>query len=157
MMSRRMTAGIAQSLVIASYVVASGCSSSSEEPPVSTAHDAGRDTRSAPAVASNGQPSAAVSPDQKSDASSTPPGPGDSAPPGPGPGGPEPGGPPGGPQACSMEQDCAQACPEATKGCTCAQTPQGQLCVPKCDVDSDCPKHPGVTLVCSPAKTCVTG
>jgi hypothetical protein len=57
-----------------------------------------------------------------------------------------------GPSPCTTETDCkvAGACPpDAGRGCTCAQTPEGtRLCIPACRSDSDCPKPPGVTLRC---------
>lgn len=78
-------------------------------------------------------------------------------------GGPVPeGGPPldggPGPSSCSVQADCeaAGACP-ATLGCSCTQTPDGKLCVPKCNTTSDCPTPPGQTLVCGPDGLCIPG
>ena len=66
-------------------------------------------------------------------------------------------GPPG-PTPCTQQLDCevARACPQdATRGCVCAQTPQGKLCIPKCFASADCPKPPGQTLICSAQGTCI--
>ena len=59
---------------------------------------------------------------------------------------------------CTLESDCSAqgACPpDAAKGCTCAQTPQGQFCIPQCSTDADCPTPPDMTLICSPDGTCI--
>jgi hypothetical protein len=58
------------------------------------------------------------------------------------------------PPTCTAEKDCANACPPGTKGCTCAQTPNGGLCIPTCETDADCPARPTGALTCSPQKTC---
>ncbi len=63
-----------------------------------------------------------------------------------------------GPTPCTVETDCdaAGACPpDATLGCTCAQTPTGRFCVPSCTTSADCPQPPGQTLVCGPQGFCV--
>jgi len=47
-----------------------------------------------------------------------------------------------GPVTCQKDEDCEVegACPpEATLGCGCGSTPQGDLCIPKCNNDEDCP------------------
>ncbi len=44
-----------------------------------------------------------------------------------------------GPVACQDVSDCDGACPEGSVGCTCANSPMGQICVPTCNVDADCP------------------
>jgi hypothetical protein len=65
---------------------------------------------------------------------------------------------PSGPAACTVQADCeaADACPpDATKGCTCTDTPQGKLCIPACDTDADCPEPSDQTLVCGQAGVCV--
>ncbi len=57
-----------------------------------------------------------------------------------------------GPVACTTESDCsaANACPpDATKGCGCTAGPNGQACIPKCGVASDCPAGPGVAFKCT--------
>jgi len=61
----------------------------------------------------------------------------------------DPNPPGGGPQACTSEADCADACPNAALGCTCHDSPNGQICVPKCTSDSDCPAGGPFTLVCN--------
>ena len=43
-----------------------------------------------------------------------------------------------GPPSCVDESDCVDACPDGALGCTCAETPQGDLCVPTCANDDDC-------------------
>ncbi|MBW2453587.1 MAG: hypothetical protein JRI68_03715 [Deltaproteobacteria bacterium] len=62
----------------------------------------------------------------------------------------EPPGPPPGPQPCSAEADCVNACPPGSKACTCHQPPHGpKICVPTCAGDGDCPSVPdGPHLVC---------
>ena len=56
---------------------------------------------------------------------------------------------PMGPKACTMNADCAGACPPNSKGCTCAMTMMGQLCVPTCTIAADCPPGPmGMVLTC---------
>lgn len=72
-------------------------------------------------------------------------------------GGPDGDVPPG-PVSCTIEADCGQqgACPQgATKGCTCATTPDGKLCVPLCSTDNDCPQPPGQTLTCAEEGICI--
>jgi len=49
----------------------------------------------------------------------------------------------GGPAACTEESDCVGACPDGSMGCTCHNTPMGQLCVPTCTTDADCPAGMG--------------
>ena len=73
-------------------------------------------------------------------------------------GGPPPGDGGTGPSSCNTQSDCdAQgACP-STLGCTCTQTPEDKVCVPKCSKNSDCPKPPNQTLVCGPNGLCVPG
>jgi hypothetical protein len=63
-----------------------------------------------------------------------------------------------GPTSCTTQADCEVegACPPgATMGCTCATTPQGNVCIPKCEQDTDCPSPPDQTLICSQDGTCV--
>ena len=61
-----------------------------------------------------------------------------------------------GPQACIVAADCVDACPDGSAGCTCANTPMGQLCVPTCRVAADCPAdRNGRMMICSPNQTCV--
>ena len=53
-------------------------------------------------------------------------------------GGTEGGGPgEGGPASCESDSDCD--CAGLAKGCVCAAGPQGDICVPSCSVDDDCP------------------
>jgi len=62
------------------------------------------------------------------------------------------------PTSCSVQADCevAGAClADATMGCSCAPTPSGYACVPRCSTDADCPTLPGVTLACDPANICI--
>ena len=62
----------------------------------------------------------------------------------------------GGPQACTVQADCATACPQFALGCTCATTPQGSQCIPNCKVDADCPAGGPMTLTCDAnSGTCV--
>jgi phosphatidylethanolamine-binding protein (PEBP) family uncharacterized protein len=68
------------------------------------------------------------------------------------------GGEPRGPTACETQEDCAAERarpPDATMGCACSLTPQGNMCVPKCITDADCPKPPDQILVCSSEGVCV--
>jgi hypothetical protein len=58
------------------------------------------------------------------------------------------------PKKCTSEADCAGACPRDAKGCTCADTPEGRLCIPTCDTDEECPILPERSLVCSAQKIC---
>ena len=54
-----------------------------------------------------------------------------------------------GPKSCSMESDCAGACPPSSKGCTCSNSPMGMICVPTCSTDADCPMGMmGMSLTC---------
>ncbi|MBW2528680.1 MAG: hypothetical protein JRI23_31185 [Deltaproteobacteria bacterium] len=63
--------------------------------------------------------------------------------------------PPGpGPKPCQAEQDCEEACPPGSAGCTCHQTPGPKLCVPTCAEDEDCPAPPGGG---GPPMRCVDG
>ncbi len=54
------------------------------------------------------------------------------------------------PTSCTVEADCVDQCPAGSLGCTCEATPDGDLCVPTCEVDDDCPAGEG--LVCLQAK-----
>lgn len=55
-----------------------------------------------------------------------------------------------GPQSCTMASDCTNACPPGSKGCTCADSPMGMICVPTCATAADCPMGPdGQTLTCN--------
>ena len=69
---------------------------------------------------------------------------------------PPPGETGAGPTSCSAQSDCerAGACPSSS-GCACSDTPTGKACVPKCKVDSDCPKPPDTTLTCGAGGLCV--
>ena len=72
---------------------------------------------------------------------------------GTGAGGDPGGGPPptvdSGPTICEEDVDCADACPGASLGCRCVDTPAGEKhCVPKCTTSSDCPDGGPNTLVC---------
>jgi hypothetical protein len=58
------------------------------------------------------------------------------------------GNPGGGPQACEEDADCADACPNAALGCTCHDGPRGQVCVPVCTTDEDCPRGPMGQMRC---------
>ena len=55
-----------------------------------------------------------------------------------------------GPKSCNVEADCAGACPQGSKGCTCSTNPMGQkLCTPTCTMNADCPVPPmGGALTC---------
>ena len=67
---------------------------------------------------------------------------------------------PPGPTPCTTQEECEQpgACPpEAVLGCTCSETPDGKLCIPACENDTDCPSPPGMTLTCNPDGVCVPG
>lgn len=58
-----------------------------------------------------------------------------------------------GPQSCSDLSDCVDACPDGSFGCTCATTPQGDLCVPTCTEDAHCEGLPGPgNLTCDEAE-----
>jgi hypothetical protein len=61
-------------------------------------------------------------------------GPGDGE---PGPGGDNPPEEDGLGQPCQSDAECA--CPDLSQGCACAQTPNGQQCIPACQSDADCP------------------
>lgn len=51
-------------------------------------------------------------------------------------------------RSCTAASECTSACPGA-RGCTCASTPMGMVCVPTCSTATDCPMGPaGVTLQC---------
>lgn len=56
-----------------------------------------------------------------------------------------------GPKACTNPADCAITdCPPGAKGCTCGQTPMGQICIPTCTTNADCPMGPmGMQLSCN--------
>jgi hypothetical protein len=57
--------------------------------------------------------------------------------------------PPPRPPACSKREDCAHKCPPGSKGCDCIPSPDGnKVCAPTCAQDADCPRIPGVDLVC---------
>jgi phosphatidylethanolamine-binding protein (PEBP) family uncharacterized protein len=63
-----------------------------------------------------------------------------------------------GPTPCENQADCdaAGACPvDAAEGCACATMPQGDVCVPRCTTDADCPQPPDKTLVCNGDGLCV--
>ncbi len=67
----------------------------------------------------------------------------------PGDGGMPDGGGMMGPKTCMAPADCALAdCPPGSKGCTCGQTPMGQLCIPTCTTNADCPMGPMGQLSC---------
>lgn len=55
-----------------------------------------------------------------------------------------------GPKSCTTPADCMLAdCPPGSKGCTCGQTPMGNLCIPTCTTNADCPMGPmGMQLSC---------
>jgi hypothetical protein len=55
-----------------------------------------------------------------------------------------------GPKSCTSPADCALTdCPPGSKGCTCGQSPMGQICVPTCTTNTDCPMGPmGMQLSC---------
>ena len=54
-----------------------------------------------------------------------------------------------GPRNCTSGADCAGACPPGSKGCGCATTPMGMMCIPTCGASSDCPAGPmGGALQC---------
>lgn len=53
------------------------------------------------------------------------------------------------PASCSTDNDCTNACPAGSVGCSCeAQPSGGNACVPTCAKDSDCPMPPSGTLTC---------
>ena len=55
-----------------------------------------------------------------------------------------------GPQSCQTAADCNGACPPGSKGCTCASSPMGMICVPTCTTSADCPVGPnGQSLNCN--------
>ncbi len=63
-------------------------------------------------------------------------------------------GPYGSPKVCSKNEDCEGAGNcflDAPLGCDCleAAPPQGQVCVPRCKVDVDCPQLLGIALQCT--------
>ena len=79
---------------------------------------------------------------------------------------PKDGGPPKmdgggpGPKACTSQSDCTKpgACPpDAKLGCACASTPGGggKACIPACKTSADCPKPPGMTLICGAQGLCL--
>lgn len=47
--------------------------------------------------------------------------------------------PPPRPPSCESNDDCVDACPDGSQGCTCHETPHGKACIPTCSEDSDCP------------------
>ena len=53
-----------------------------------------------------------------------------------------------GPRPCTSDADCVGACPPGSQGCTCNQSPIGQICVPTCMTDADCPMTPRGQLRC---------
>ena len=55
----------------------------------------------------------------------------------------------GGPKACTSSADCADACPNAPMGCTCHDSPNGQICVPQCNTTADCPSGGPMTFACN--------
>jgi YHYH protein len=62
-----------------------------------------------------------------------------------------------GPQSCMTEADCQGACPPGSLGCTCSDSPMGQICVPTCTTAADCPDAPpGMTFECNMG-VCVPG
>ncbi len=75
----------------------------------------------------------------------------------------EPGGEPpsgeGGAMTCTSSSDCSsvESCPvDATRGCDCLSTPEGNRCLPLCSSDSDCPTSgPMGALVCAAEGFCV--
>lgn len=64
------------------------------------------------------------------------------------------GGDTGGPQSCDNAADCTNACPPSAVGCTCAATPQGNLCIPTCQNSGQCPAPPGMTSECGANGLC---
>ena len=73
-------------------------------------------------------------------------------------GGPPPGDGGTGPKSCAAQSDCELpgACP-GSLGCTCSDTPSGKACIPRCKLDSDCPKPPDATLTCGTDGLCRPG
>ncbi len=57
-----------------------------------------------------------------------------------------------GPKSCTTAADCTGACPPASKGCTCFDGMNGEVCVPTCTTSADCPMGPNGQLVCSTAQ-----
>jgi hypothetical protein len=55
------------------------------------------------------------------------------------------------PQSCNTEVDCVDACSDSAVGCTCAEGPNGKMCVPTCTTDSDCPDD-SMQLICDEGK-----
>jgi hypothetical protein len=57
-----------------------------------------------------------------------------------------------GPRTCTMQSDCAMACPPGSLGCKCVAPPMGMgmsmICVPTCTMDTDCPMPPMGSLRC---------
>ena len=56
---------------------------------------------------------------------------------------------PQGPQSCVTAADCVGACPQGSAGCTCHSAPFGDICVPTCQSDNDCPVGAQGQLVCN--------
>lgn len=67
---------------------------------------------------------------------------------GQGPGGDQGGGPQG-PQSCTVDAECSGACPTGSVGCVCHSAPFGDICVPTCQADEDCPMGMQGALVCN--------
>lgn len=62
-----------------------------------------------------------------------------------------------GPKPCQSDPDCVNACPPGSSGCACDSTPIGMICVPTCQMNSDCPMGPmGMQLICV-GGTCAPG
>jgi hypothetical protein len=54
-----------------------------------------------------------------------------------------------GPVACNVAADCNGACPAGSAGCTCGPSPMGNICVPTCMANADCPMSPqGMPMSC---------
>ena len=52
--------------------------------------------------------------------------------------------------ACETDADCEGDACMSENGCACAETPMGNMCVPNCETDDDCPEGPnGMALVCT--------
>jgi hypothetical protein len=74
----------------------------------------------------------------------------------------DPGGNPGGtdPENCETNADCADACPDESKGCVCHTAKGGpmagqQICVPSCSTSADCPTDMnGGQMNCTPDGIC---
>lgn len=53
------------------------------------------------------------------------------------------------PPPCTTDDDCTDFCTMFPQGCACLPANMGQICVPRCGSDADCPPAPGgMPLVC---------